>query len=270
MAVGGLGGSGTRLIAALLTEFGISIGHDLNESLDNLAYTLLFKRHDLLSLGAAEIDRDLELFCAAHSGVRALDAQDRSRVLDLVRMPRSGHGEDWLQARADALLNRPPTRLPAAQRWGWKEPNTHVLLPALMRNFPDMRYIHVVRHGLDMAFSSNQNQLRYWADALSGQPAAIGPSRSLAYWCAVQRRALQCGQTMGVRFLWLNYDAFCLQPEAGLERLRRFLDAPTPASDAMLRMIRPPTSMGRFRDADCSIFSRRDLASVAEMGFEID
>jgi hypothetical protein len=42
-AVGGIGGSGTRLIAGLLREVGFDIGPDLNESLDNLTFTLLFK-----------------------------------------------------------------------------------------------------------------------------------------------------------------------------------------------------------------------------------
>lgn len=269
VAVGGLGGSGTRLIAALLAEFGISIGHDLNESLDNLSYTLLFKRHDLLALDAVEIDRDLELFTAANTGARRLGPADHERLRELVRMPRNGHGEEWLRARAEALAE-PPPRLPSSQRWGWKEPNTHVLLPALMRNFPEMRYIHVVRHGLDMAFSSNQNQLRYWADSLVGQPMASGPAQSLAYWCAVQKRARQCGSEMGGRFLWLNYDQFCLLPEQGLERLRRFLDAPGPVSDDMRQLVRPPASMGRYRSADCTMFSRRDIEAVAEMGFSVD
>ena len=44
VAVGGLGGSGTRLIANLLKLHGFYLGTDLNESLDNLWFTLIFKR----------------------------------------------------------------------------------------------------------------------------------------------------------------------------------------------------------------------------------
>jgi RNase adaptor protein for sRNA GlmZ degradation len=44
VVVGGVGGSGTRLIADILMELGYYIGSDLNKSLDNLAVTLLFKR----------------------------------------------------------------------------------------------------------------------------------------------------------------------------------------------------------------------------------
>ncbi len=43
VAIGGMGGSGTRLIARILVECGIYMGSDLNEALDNLVFTRLFK-----------------------------------------------------------------------------------------------------------------------------------------------------------------------------------------------------------------------------------
>jgi hypothetical protein len=43
VVVGGVGGSGTRLVATCLQRLGVRIGPDLNESLDNLFFTLLFK-----------------------------------------------------------------------------------------------------------------------------------------------------------------------------------------------------------------------------------
>src|SRR5947207_2715003 len=44
VAVGGVGGSGTRVVAALLREAGVYLGADLNDSLDNLWFRLLFRR----------------------------------------------------------------------------------------------------------------------------------------------------------------------------------------------------------------------------------
>ena len=44
IVIGGVGGSGTRVLAEILRSLDIFIGNDLNESLDNLTYTLLFKR----------------------------------------------------------------------------------------------------------------------------------------------------------------------------------------------------------------------------------
>jgi len=40
----GVGGSGTRIMAKLLSELNYYIGNDLNEALDNMTFTFLFRR----------------------------------------------------------------------------------------------------------------------------------------------------------------------------------------------------------------------------------
>ena len=50
VVVGGVGGSGTRVVAQLLIELGFDMGSDLNESLDDLGFTALFKRRNLWPL----------------------------------------------------------------------------------------------------------------------------------------------------------------------------------------------------------------------------
>ena len=270
VVVGGLGGSGTRLVATLLAEFGIFLGHDLNRELDNLAFTLLFKRREVLASSDAEIDRDLRLFATMMTRPRALTAAEQTLLRERAAEQRNEHPDGWLQARADALIEAPHVPLPPGQLWGWKEPNAHILLPALIRNFPRMRYIHVVRHGLDMAFSRNQTQLNYWGDAMLGGPGDPGPARALSYWCAAQKRARRLGEMMADRFLWLDYDHLCLDPQDGLGKLCDFLGLPCPNPEKMLAMIQPPASMGRFRHTDCSMLSSADIAVVAEYGFAVD
>ena len=50
-----------------------------------------------------------------------------------------------------------------ASLWGWKEPNSHLMIRHLHRHFGDrLRYVHVIRNGLDMAQSRNQLQLIRW------------------------------------------------------------------------------------------------------------
>src|SRR5581483_5848515 len=44
VAIGGLGGSGTRVVARLLQDLGFYLGADLNDYEDNLWFTLLMKR----------------------------------------------------------------------------------------------------------------------------------------------------------------------------------------------------------------------------------
>jgi hypothetical protein len=64
VVIGGLGGSGTRLIAAILQHLEFDMGSDLNRTNDNLAFTLLLKRPELWPIQehALEIHQALELF----------------------------------------------------------------------------------------------------------------------------------------------------------------------------------------------------------------
>ena len=47
--IGGVGGSGTRVVAQMMSEAGVYIGDLLNEPNDNLWFTLLFRRPWLLN-----------------------------------------------------------------------------------------------------------------------------------------------------------------------------------------------------------------------------
>ncbi|MEZ5283921.1 MAG: hypothetical protein R2712_03745 [Vicinamibacterales bacterium] len=63
---------------------------------------------------------------------------------------------------------------------GLKEPNTHVFLDRLAVVYPDMKCVHVVRNGLDMAFSASQNQLRLWGPRFLGPGLESSPRVALS------------------------------------------------------------------------------------------
>ena len=65
VVVGGIGGSGTRVIAEMLVELGCHIGDDLNKSLDNLWFVLLFNYPDILNISSEQFDGLLEMFFKA-------------------------------------------------------------------------------------------------------------------------------------------------------------------------------------------------------------
>ena len=65
LVIGGLGGSGTRVVADILLAQGWYLGQDLNRAKDNLLFTLLFKRpywRKQLSNGVAPFQHHMELF----------------------------------------------------------------------------------------------------------------------------------------------------------------------------------------------------------------
>ena len=211
LAIGGIGGSGTRAIAKLAAQAGADMGADLNESLDHLGFTALFKRHALFpternqdSLREALTlylqSRGLDVFEADTTLTPApapapTTTRTRTTRLNhfLSQLPESRPAEahcewqntEWLAERVGKLAD--VTSSP--QLTGWKEPNTHIVLPYLLQALPNLHYVHVIRHGLDMAFSSNVAQVRLWGALLSGNALdADEPADRFSYWCAVHQR----------------------------------------------------------------------------------
>lgn len=273
VAIGGVGGSGTRLVAQFLVDLGFFLGADLNESNDNLWFTLLFKRCEILRVPDEELAELVAIFRNAMNEPGPLSAAQLALVERLAGADRLAHGAEWLRQRARSLESWMARGQRASGTWGWKEPNTHVVLERLEPFLPGMKYIHVVRNGLDMAYSSNQSQLQLWGPSFLGlERIDASPRLSLKYWRAVHRLVLERGWRLGDRFLLLNYDRLCADPEEGLDTLLRFLGAEPAraARDRLLAWIRPPQSMGRFRRHPSSGLDPDDVAFVRDLGFDTD
>ncbi|HWK73037.1 MAG TPA: sulfotransferase [Povalibacter sp.] len=266
VAIGGVGGSGTRLVAQLLREAGVHIGGDLNQANDLLWFTLLFKREEILDCDDAEFDLLTQALVSGLRGGQPLDRATCALLQDLSARGRAQHPASWLRSRAVSL--RDAARQPRFHgNWGWKEPNTHVVIERLWQRLPTLRYIHVVRHGLDMAYSSNQNQLHLWGPSVLGTGGEATPARSLAYWCKVHKRMQGLLAKNPDRMYWLDYDALCRDPEAELSALYRFLDYSSRPTGAQCDMIQPPRS--RWVELDgTDAFDPADIAFVHSLGYD--
>jgi hypothetical protein len=273
VAVGGVGGSGTRVVAAILVRLGFFLGSDLNDVLDNLWFTLLFKRPEILSIPDERLCALADLFVSSMTVRRRLTDDELALVQIAAAFDRPQHDREWLRRRARSLVDACGGEPVGAPRWGWKEPNTHVGLDRLARCIPALHYIHVVRNGLDMACSDNQNQLQFWGEPLPpGIEPAVTPRRSLAYWCTAQRRVLRVGRAMGRRFLLLNFDRLCQESERERE-LRRLFDflGVNPPADQVAELhaaIVTPESSGRFKACSPDAFDPADVAYVRSLGFD--
>jgi hypothetical protein len=276
VAIGGVGGSGTRLIAAIVREIGFSIGKDLNEANDNLAFTLLFKWRGVLDVSEDHV-RDLWDIFADLSAVTGASGHlrmgERHAYLKwLASTDRIQHPRPWLEQRAANVAHQLGRHRTPPTAWAWKEPNTHVVVDRLLRLDPRLRYVHVMRNGLDMAFSGNQNQLVLWGPRFLGREVERTPADSLSYWCAAHRRTERVADDFPGRVMFLNYDAFCTDPMTHLPRLLRYVGVDPSASlvARLSRLVRAPSSIGRHRQADTSTFRKDDLSYVSRLGFEVE
>ena len=219
VVVAGLGGSGTRLLVALLRFAGVQMGTKVNATEDALAFRRFnqtwirpFLQHRRGQL--PELDF-------------ALMAEDLRRTLD-------DHCADFSDP---------------ARPWGWKRPESIHLLPFLHQQLPGLTFLHLIRNGLDMAFSTNQNDLRRYGDiALSrAHEHEPEPLRSQRLWALANTAVADYGEShLGARYLRIPYELLCSRPEETISTLFRSLGLPAdPAAAA--RLVTAPQTIGRWR-----------------------
>ena len=255
VVLGGIGGSGTRVVTQLLQSLGFDMGSDLNQSLDELGFTALFKRPSLWPLEdhLSQLNEALDVYLASRghkSESWTSQAHHGVRVTELLNST-SSKGE-WIDtgslAERQKCLATPsqPTSL-----WGWKEPNTHIPLPFLIAALPKMKYIHVTRHGLDMAHSSNQTQMKIWGPHLLRRPVQTGSaSDSLAFWCVAHGRLMRLGKIADPQILVLPFERLFDNPSCTLKSLCNFLGQPKALTTALaaISSVQKPQTIGRYRN----------------------
>lgn len=179
IVVGGVGGSGTRLVVQMLMEIRVFMGSVRNASEDAMPFVPVYDSHINTYLSGVVSYTGLTA-----SLVQALDSH-------------FGSGS------SDSICN-----------WGWKNPRSIYILPLLDELFTGMRFIHVVRDGVAMATSENQAQLQKhgaWVipENFQGLPQI---ERALLLWSIVNNVAANYGKKMGSRYILIRYEDICTDP----------------------------------------------------------
>ena len=287
VAIGGVGGSGTRVVAEILIHLGFYMGKDLNSANDNLWFTLLFKRPrwflENSEKNESQIVKGLSIFEKAMTvGLQPRHEEKRFIMAATLEMMTKGHDYSgsgrgfWQIKRAITLIR---SKKPDTSRyigWGWKEPNTHIYIELLDKYFQNLKYIHLIRHGIDMAYSSNQSQVYNWGTMFGiklHDPSIPLPKLSLMYWNEANRRAITLGQKfLKERFLVINFDKLCMNPRREIISLIDFLrlDIKCVNMEELERLPQFPESAGRYKNYDLSIFDKAEIEAVRELGFVVD
>jgi hypothetical protein len=286
IVVGGLGGSGTRAVAGALRACGIFMGSELNEAYDNLWFTLLIKRPHWLMTWLRD-RRPSQSICDALAALEAMMTGAELGPAQVALLARAagemtawGH-DDRGSMRGPAAfrmvadyLESPPQPI-RDRSWGWKEPNSHLVLPELIEVFPDLRYVHVVRHPLDMAWSANTTQARLWGSLCGlrpGERSVITPEGQVRWWLYSTTKAAEHGAALGDRFMLLRYETLCAQPEdvvAELAELAGVSVDPSRRRLAELEVMEQPSS-GRWREHPLDVFGQELLDEIARWGYQVD
>jgi hypothetical protein len=269
VAIGGIGGSGTRLGARLLQMIGFYIGDDLNQPLDNLWFTLLFKRAEALKECDTNFHRRLSLFWRRMSGSIDFSHEERHDLIALSNDDTFGHPSAWLLERAISFVEQSSQRC-SNQPWGWKEPNTQLVVDRILRDKKEVKYINFVRHPLDMAFNANQNQLRNWGPTFLQKNVEVNPRSSLNYWCTMHRRINSLVASWPDRILNVNFDALVENPDMFCDQLEGFLSVEVSDENRRVfaNLVSPDVPVQSWSKAtDLDQFDAQDVEYIRALGY---
>jgi len=227
LVIFGTGGSGTRVIARIARQAGYWMGDLVNASGDALHI-------------AAFLDTAIDPYLCHTDWIN-----------EAIHNPNEWFDNDAFESGLRQAVARHRKNAPNEKcLWGWKNPRCLLILPLLHSVLPNMKVVHVVRDGRDMAYSKNQNQLDMHGHYLRRCGISTDRprhERSIALWSLVNRAAAVFGQRhLGHRHQIVRFEDLCKSPETVICRMYEFLNATGPI-DAALACVRPPTSLGRWR-----------------------
>jgi len=241
LVIGATGGSGTRVIARIAKHAGYNLGSRLNSSEDALEF---YAFHDAW----------INPFVSAQRRREAMTLWQSTRMK-----------EDFYAALARHI----PEAERRGTRWGWKAPRSIYLLPFLSAQFPQLKFIHVLRDGRDMAFSPNQNQLRKHGRAVLSWRERLFrsiPERSGLLWEKVNSKAADYGETtLGENYLRVRFEDLCAEPLETTARIMNFLEAPVDPEPIAQAEITAPKTLGRWRDCSPRVISRLQALAATSL-----
>ena len=247
--IGATGGSGTRLVQAILEHAGVFMGKNLNASRDCMDFAPFLEQHinTVMPITGGTDYRPAQLPAPLR---RNMYAQLRRLVRDYRLQLTHTH-----------------------QPWGWKNPRSIFMLPVLHGVCHKLRFIHVVRDGRDMAFSSNQNQRNKHYEAVFATPCHAahtqGEEASIALWNRINTQTYRWGMRyLKNRYYTLRFEDLCATPEATIAALFDWLSiTPTVPLGELATMVTPPQSIGRHRAANTRLCTQ--LENIAEEGLAL-
>ncbi|GGP84945.1 sulfotransferase [Shewanella ulleungensis] len=270
VAIGGVGGSGTRLVAEIVKQLGYFIGDDLNQANDNLLFTLLFKDARLWGCDQNDFNARCKIFEQVSLKVKPLEDEQITQVAHWISH-RSHPSKAWLSERLNqAVISSKASKIKL--NWAWKEPNTHIFLPYILNYYPNVKYIHVMRNGLDMAYSKNQNQLNLWGIKLLQYVPSMTPADSLNYWIEVHKRIKAFEKYHPKRILLVNYDKLNNGTLDELNKIINFLkiEVDKKKTDKLKLLFKAQSSSQRYKEYKNDFVTNQQIDFLTKLGFEIN
>jgi hypothetical protein len=269
----GMHRSGTRLLVDVLDKLGVFMGADRQADSESVALMLI--NEGILHQCGAFWSEPM----SAHFMLAEPDVVEQ--VAASVREALAGHFDKYAgpsgwhrEGRGNEL---PP--------FGWKDPRNTFTLPVWQQVFPNLRVIHIVRHGVDVAASL----ARRHAEALRAATGESVPSaltvirdhalgvlssrrgwtlaEALTMWEQYVEKARQECAALGERALEIRYEDLLTEPERVIASLAAFCGVPAQARDGGLVALEPSRAFAFRRDPELVAFAGSQHEALARYGY---
>jgi hypothetical protein len=252
------------------------MGHDLNQSNDDLSFTFLFKRPHRFARDVAYPNPDhLKLFDLHEKmllGRLPYRVAELSLLLEASRDQLDGpyYGRRWIIERwRKILLPSAPKPQGDLMLWGWKEPHAIFFLHSIQAYYQKTKFILVLRNGLDMAYSRNTQQLKYWGILFGIDPSNLEAQNRFEFWYRSNKHAIATAQgQFGDSFMTVKLEDLCLKKERSLEAIFGFVGLnPANISEDVWQIPRLPASYGRYKEYDTTWINEGVIQKLTEVGY---
>jgi hypothetical protein len=236
----GMHRSGTRLIARVLEKLGVFMGAD--QQADSESVTFLQLNEAIL--------RQCGAFWSEPMAAHFLLAQQE--LTEQVAEWASGELATKFGNYTGQSGERPAVPFQVPPHFGWKDPRNTFTLPVWRQLFPQLKIIHIVRHGVDVAASlSRRHAAALRAATGESAPSALTVIREHAFGILSSRRGWTLAEALtmweqyadkarleaaelGERALEFRFEDLLTEPERLLPTIARFCGVPEPDKHAEL------------------------------------
>jgi hypothetical protein len=231
LVIGAMGGSGTRVFTKIARHAGLFMGGHVDGQEDSRSMSPFYNEFATAYLAAnGDLDSD-------HS--------------------------DHLCRRFTECLRDHLEGLPAPDHpWGIKNPRSILMLRFWHQRFPSMRFLHVIRSGLDMAYSDAYNQVRRHGNTVLDTDLDLPRAeRMLLWWDWVNGMAADYGEAeLGARYLRVRLEDLCSSPKRTIRDLFDFVGKEGRVRPAVAEVTTPAT-LERWRDQPAD-----EVAHLVDLG----
>lgn len=154
------------------------------------------------------------------------------------------------EAMRRALSRRLRLCFPFQQRpWAFKNPRHMLILPLLHEIFPELKFVHVIRDGRDIALGNEFVEAHRYVDAFLDDHERQLPSeqKMILFWGRSNQAAMDYGKSaLGNNYMLMRWEDLCGDAPAATESLIKFAGGSLSRAAGAVKLVAKQASVGRW------------------------